>query len=1328
MNEVFERTCDLHPELIAVVVGDREWTYRDLDERANRLAHELVARGAGVDTRIAILLERSIDTYATLLAVLKSGGAFVPIDPASPVDRIQYILSDSGAELLVTTSDFDALTATADAQRILLDADAQTIGSRPAARPRIAAYLHDPAAYIIYTSGSTGRPKGVEIAQSSICNFLTVIPDVYDVRPGDRVYQGMTISFDFSIEEIWPTFAHGATLIAGPTDSRHLGGDLADFLETQHVTMLYCVPTLLATIPRDLPQLRSILVGGEACPRELVERWSSPHRRILNTYGPTEATITATWCELLPGRPVTIGSPVPTYAIVILDDQRDPVLPGEIGEICIGGPGVARGYVGRPDLTADRFIDHRLAPPGSRLYRTGDLGRWTEDGEIEYLGRADDEVKIRGHRVDLGEIESALLEDPDIAGAVVAMMPGPAGGGDELSAYLVLRDGVPPDSGPHDGVPNESGPPDGLLPRLHDHLRDRLPDYMTPTFVDVLDALPAMVSGKVDRKKLPTPTGRRLAGTPSGPVVPPATVSEERVRDLWAHLLGVDPTELSVEADVFTELGGHSLLAAQLVTRLREDDPRSAIGIRDLYRHATCRALAGLLDESAAAGHGFATAGSDAGPPPVTHPRSRLAGAGGYQSAFLLLVLLVVTVPVSIVYHLHGGRATASTLTGLLIATVPTYLGVRWLLPLVLVRPLSRGITPGRYPLWGPTYLRLWTIDRLLALSPLPVLSGSPLIAPFLRALGADVGRAAQLGTASIPLPAMVSVGDGAAVGHNTDLRGWHVRGGEVIVAPVSIGPGAFVGANCVLEPGAAVDAGAMLADQSLAGSGQTIGAAARWAGSPSHEVVALPPMVEELMSAEPAPGPGRRFTVMAAAALAALELAAIATIVPSLVLVWLVLLNYGMIAALIATLFTGFVYVATVCAIVAGGKRLVLPELTPGVHDAYSTVGLRKWTVDKLLEMSLTYTNALYATLYAVPWLRLLGARIGRGAEVSTVAHIDPDLLSVGRDSFVADMASVGGATQARGRFAVARTALGERAFVGNASLLPAGAQAGDGSLVGVLTVPPEDGIPDGSSWLGSPAIHLPTRQDSGDFPEETTFNPPRALVAQRLFIEFFRITLPATVLGVSLYFYLLAVSLVARSAGVWWVILTAPLFALVAAAGVVLYAAAVKNNMVGRYRPRVAPLWDRFVRRSEFATGIYESAAVPVLVDQLRGTPMMGVALRRFGTTVGRGAFIDTTYLTEFDLVKIGDGAAVGHGVSLQTHLFEDRVMKMSHVRVDDRATVGTRAIVLYDSVLGTDAELGSLSLLMKGEQLPARSRWEGIPAQMSTSATRSPQGDGA
>ncbi|KAA0017009.1 Pls/PosA family non-ribosomal peptide synthetase [Antrihabitans cavernicola] len=1297
LNHVFEGSCDRTPASVALECGPVRLSYRDLDERANRVAHHLIDRGIGVGARVAVLLHRCIDTYVAILAVAKSGAAFVPIDPESPVDRIAYITSDADVDLVVTSASFRESRTRLD--RAWLEIDRESFDGYSRGRPLpigdgpgVGA---DPACYVIYTSGSTGRPKGVEVAQSSICNFLDVVPGIYDVQPADRVYQGMTISFDFSIEEIWPTWARGATLVAGPTDSRRLGADLADFLDDAAITVLYCVPTLLATIPRDLPGLRTVLVGGEACPRELVERWSRPGRRILNTYGPTEATVTATWCELLPGRPVTIGRPLPSYSVVLLDERRTVVPDGEVGEICVGGPGVARGYVGRPELTAERFIDHLLAPPGGKLYRTGDLGRITAEGEVEYLGRADSEVKIRGHRIDLGEIESVILEDADVAVCVVA--PVDAVDGDELASYLELR------AGTARHVDEET-----VIARVRDELRVRLPRYMVPAFLDVLDALPTMPSGKVDRNRLPTPTGRRLLT--AGPIVAVVGELEHQLRTVWAQVLGLEADRVSAEADFFTDLGRHSLTAARLISQLRESELHSSAGIRDLYEHPTIRSLA----------QSFTGAADSADiqvpdrPEVLRHTDARVARAGAVQAVFLLTVLLVVTAPVSIVYSRHHGQPSVRVLLELLLATIPTYLGVRWLLPMLLVRPLSWGIGAGRYPLWGSTYLRLWMIDHLLVLSPIPVLSGSAMLAPFLRVLGASIGSNTDIGTSAISLPSLIRIGDGVAVGYNADLRAWRVEHGWVVVAPVIIDDNAFVGSSCVLEPGARVETAAMLAEQSLVCAGHRIPEGTRWAGSPARPVARLTATVEQMMAAE-SPRPWTpALLVCSAAAVAALEVVAIATIVPALVLVWAVLLEYGMIAALLATLPSGTVYVLTVCGVVAAGKRVVLPTLPAGVFDAHSGLGIRKWIADKLFEMSLTYTNSLYATLYTAPWLRLLGAKIGRGAEVSTAAHIDPSLLRIGAESFVADMASVGGSTFANGRMAFDATEVGVRSFVGNAAFVPAGTRTGTGSLVGVLTVPPTGDVPEGTSWLGSPAMFLPTRQDSGDYAETQTFRPTRRLIGHRLLIEYFRITLPATVIGVSLYFYLLGLSQFARTTTLVATIVAAPFLAVGTAVGVVLYVSAVKRNVAGTYRPRVEPLWARFVRRSEFATGLYEAAAVPVLLNQLLGTPFLAPLLRGFGADIGKRTWIGTTYLAEFDLVRIGDDAAIGTEVSLQTHLFEDRVMKMSQVTVDDGATVGSRSIVLYDAIVGDDATVASLSLLMKGEQLPPDTHWRGIPAQ--------------
>lgn len=1310
LHRFFDDACDRTPTAPALECGPRLVTYADLDAAANRVARYLHGAGIGPGSRAALLLPRSVDMYACLLGVCKAGAAFVPIDPAAPPDRVAFILGDAGASAVLTTSALASGAAWAQRRQtcpvIEVDTCAGELAALPPERPCAVADADDPLAYVMYTSGSSGRPKGVEIAQSSICNFLRVVSPVYGIRSHDRVYQGMTLSFDFSIEEIWPTWAAGATLVAGPGGAGQLGDDLAEFLEEHRVTALYCVPTLLATISRDLPRLREIVVGGEVCPAPLVERWSRPGRRILNTYGPTEATVTATWQELRPGRAVTIGRPLPTCSAVLLDERLHPVPHGAVGEICLGGPGLARGYAGRPDLTAERFVQHPSAPGSGRLYRTGDLGRITDDGEIEYLGRADAEVKIRGYRVSLEEIDNVLLEDPGVAqAATTPVSPRDGHAGDRVVAAYVVPAG--------DGTV----PGDDLTARLNRRLRRSLPAYMVPATLDFLDRLPVMPSGKTDRTRLPAPTGRRLAGT--GPVAPVRDPLEARVRDAWARTLGMPPGELSAEADFFTDLGGHSLLAARAVSLLRDPGGGPGPTLRDLYENPTVTGFAARLRATADASRGVRRPPR---PAPLRHGRARVARAGLAQAAAFYALLLLLTGPVAASFVLDHGQVAGGEATGPALAVLAGWFAVRWLVPVLLARPLAAGIRPGRYPLWGATYLRLWLLDvLLLGISPLRMLSGSPLMGPYLRLLGARVGPGTAIATGFVGLPTLLRVDRDATIGYGATLRPWQVADGWVTVAPITVGERAYVGANAVLEPGARLGPGSALGEQSVAGPGEAVPAGARRAGSPARPVEALAPLVETMLRDRTEADRWRpRHLAAVVLGLVLLESIVVVTALPSAALLWWAWSHGGAPAGLAAAALSGPVLVVTVCLVVAAGKRAVLPRTPTGIHPARSALGVRKWIADKLLEQSLTLTNSLYATLYTVPWLRLLGARVGRRAEVSTAAHLDPDLLTLGDGSFVADMAGVGVAAFAAGRMAVEPTDIGERAFVGNAALVPAGTRLGPGSLVGVGTVPPPARVPAGSTWLGSPALRLPVRQDSGSYPEEKTFRPTRGAVLGRLAIEFFRTTLPLSVLTAAAFLYLLALSDTARHAGPWVPLLVSPLFGACAVLAVIGCCVLAKWAVAGRYRPRVEPLWSLFVRRTEFVTGLFEAAAVPAGVGALVGTPFLPPVLRGLGARIGRRTWIGTTYLTEFDLVEVGDDASIGMHVSLQTHLFEDRVMKMSTVTVGPAASVGTRTVVLYDTQVGAGVRLGALSLVMKGERLTPGTSWHGLPAEGDGGAT--------
>lgn len=1296
MHHYFEASCDRTPDAVALEWEGGQSTYDQLDRDANRLAHHLHGLGVTPGSRVGLMVPRCYDMFVALLAIQKAGAAWVPIDPLTPRDRVRFIVQDSALVLVVSVLDLSEVLTGLPVLQVNRTTVRETVSAAPSTRPEIFWGDGDPTAYVIYTSGSSGRPKGVDVAQSSICNFLHVITEIYDVKPADRVYQGIAISFDFAIEEVWPTWAVGATLVAGPDDGRKIGAGLTAFLEERGITLLYCVPTVLSTVERTVDSIRAVMVGGEACPRELVERWA-PGRRMLNTYGPTEATVTCTWSVLLPGRPVTIGVPVPTYTAVILDDRLQPVPDGEVGELCIGGPGVARGYVNRDDLTADRFIGHPAAADGGKLYRTGDLARVQEDGEIVYLGRADAEVKIRGHRVDLGEIESVLMADPRIRSAAVQHLPSTASG-DELAGYLVVAHGTTTTDG-------------DLFESVHQQLRSSLPPYMVPAYLECVDRLPMLTSGKVDRKALGPPSGTRLVG--GGEVVPAATSEEEWVRGVWADVLHLDEERLSVTANFFDDLAGHSLVAATVTSRLRRDPRGAGMSVLDLYANPTVRGLARCLgDRPRAVSQAPKPAQPRAGALPI-------AAFGLAQTLAVFVVVAITMLPISLIYWWHDGIVSGEMIQQIALAFPLIYLGERWLLPLAIARVLGGGLKEGVYRLYGWTHLRVWMVGRSMALAPTGNLAGSAFASAYLRAAGARIGDSCHLGSGQVILPSMLDVDDGVTVGYATHLQGYELREGRLYIGAVHLGYRSTVAANCVLVGPCRVGAQALLREQSTLHGGMRIPDGEVWQGSPAGRLTTGGDPIFRIMN-DCALAPrewSKPLRWRFAWGLLALELTPLAAMLPVVVLVWSVLLTFGESWALLVTALTGPVFVAATCVLVLALRRFGLPRTPVGIHHLRSQLGVEKWFADKLLDTSLLLTNTLYSTLYTAPWLRRLGARVGARAEVSTIANIDPDLLTLGEESFVADMASVGSATYCNNHVTFRPTRVGRRSFVGNAAFIPSGTRLGDDTLVGVGSVPPVTGVPDGTSWLGNPPIFLPKREVFDTYGDDQTFRPARRTVLVRYLIEAVRIVLPSSILAVSVFVTMHYASVFARAGAEWWlIVLAVPAVALLCSVAVVVLVALLKWVVVGRYRPRVEPLWSLFVRRTEFVTGIYEAAAVPALLGVLSGTPMLGPLLRLYGVKVGRRSLVDTTYITEFDLVRIGDDTLVGPDVSLQTHLFEDRVMKMDVVDLGSQVTVGTRSVVLYGSEVGDTVRLAPLSLVMKGESLPAGTAWTGIPAQPS------------
>ncbi len=578
LHELFEAQAALNPQRIAVVCGNQCVTYGELDHQADTVAALLRQHGVRPGDRVALFLPRSPDVYVAFLGVLKAGAAYVPLDPEYPPDRVNFILEDSQAKALITTRDLDAGTPGGKQIRLFAE-EFSTEKQHDPKRQRTAALNPDDLCYIIYTSGTTGQPKGVEITHRSVCHLVRAEAEIFRIEPIDRVFHASSIAFDASVEEIWLAFFGGATLVLGTSGMIHAGPDLSRMLTEAGVTVLSCVPTLLLTMEDDIPSLRLLILGGEASPAGLTKKWWKPDRRIVNTYGPTEATVIATWTDCHPERTITIGRPVRGYTTTVLDAALRPVAKGQPGELCIGGAGLARGYLNRPELTAEKFIHLEQADgPARRVYRTGDLVRENANGDLEFLGRIDTQVKIRGFRVELGEIEAALMECPEIRQAAVSLRED-VPGLQRLVAYIVPRD--------------SAFDPE----RLRSLVSQRLPPYMVPTAFERLSSMPTLASGKVDRKNLPLPSSP--ADVPQRRIRAPTSPGERQIVDTWAKLFG---TPVSTDDDFFLDLGGHSLLAARMVSELRKQPGFEGVSVRDVYEFPTIQALARRSDHEPATG------------------------------------------------------------------------------------------------------------------------------------------------------------------------------------------------------------------------------------------------------------------------------------------------------------------------------------------------------------------------------------------------------------------------------------------------------------------------------------------------------------------------------------------------------------------------------------------------------------------------------------------------------------------------------------------------------------------------------------------------------
>lgn len=566
VHELAEASADRTPDAVALVFEDRQLTYRELDERANRLAHVLRARGIGRGDFVGISLPRSLDLVVAQQGVLKSGAAYVPLDPEYPADRLAYMVSDSGLRVVVTL----AALAGRFPGVATLPLDETDFSGVPDARLRRTVEPDD-LAYVIYTSGSTGKPKGAMLPHRGVVNLADELAAMLGIGPGNRMLQFASFSFDVSVADIMVTLRSGATVVLAAQHDLQPGPDLARTITSQRVDMACLPPTVLRlTDPALVPGLRTLMAGGEACPDEVAAAWA-PGRRFINVYGPTEASIwiTSSECDGTES-PLPIGRPITGNTAYVLDENREPLPVGVPGELYLGGVQVARGYLNRPELTAERFVSDPFS--NGRLYRTGDLARFLPDGQVEFLRRMDDQIKLRGYRIELGEIQTAVSQHPSVRAAVVIAredVPGDV----RLVAYAVAADGCRIDGS-----------------ELRAHLRRGLPEYMVPSAFVEVPTIPRNPNGKLDHRALPKPESVRTERV----VVPAGNQTERAISDVWREVLRMDRVGAD---DNFFDLGGNSVLLVKARSRLAELFAREVPTVT-LFTYPTVRALAAHFDGS----------------------------------------------------------------------------------------------------------------------------------------------------------------------------------------------------------------------------------------------------------------------------------------------------------------------------------------------------------------------------------------------------------------------------------------------------------------------------------------------------------------------------------------------------------------------------------------------------------------------------------------------------------------------------------------------------------------------------------------------------------
>lgn len=1258
--DILYATAARYPDAAAIDDGSVQLTYSEVIADVEAGTQWLATRGIGRGDRVGIRMPSgSYSLYLAILSVLAAGAAYVPVDADDPDERAELVFGEAGVAGVVTGAGLHR-------------------GPGSSRGWSCAPPQEGDDAWIIFTSGSTGVPKGVAVTHRNAAAFVDAEAWMFlqdnPIGPGDRVLAGLSVGFDASCEEMWLAWRHGACLVPAPRALVRSGMDLGPWLVARDITVVSTVPTLAALWPAEaLEAVRLLIFGGEACPPELAERLAVDGREVWNTYGPTEATVVSCGAQLAAGAPVSIGLPLPGWDLAVVDGVGAPVALGEVGELVIGGVGLAR-YLD-PEKDAEKY-----APMPSvgwpRAYRSGDLVRLEPDG-LYFCGRADDQVKVGGRRIELGEVDAALVHLPGVSGGAAAVRK-TASGTPVLVGYIASAD------------------PNFDLAAARADLAGALPAALVPRLV-LVDELPTRTSGKVDRDALPWPppgdvpdVGQQLGGTMG------------RLAGLWQDVLGtvID----GPEADFFA-LGGGSLSAAQLVVALRGRYPEMTVG--HLYDHPRLGSLAGFLDEVSA----------DQPAPVAVAPRVVSPTPAGTQAAQLALSVPLATLTglgwltwlalinniAAVAYPLPWLVAVNWWLVGAAFITFISPLG-RMGIAVLGARLLLTGLQPGIYRRGGTEHLRVWLAERLAEASGAENLAGAPWLVYYARALGNSIGKGVDLHSAP-PVTGMLTLGNRSCIEPEVDLSGHWIDGDLFHVGPITVGNDAAIGSRTTLLPGAVIGKGADVAP----GSG-VVGKVKNgqyWKGSPA---------VKSGKARHPWPDhrPPRAPHWVAVYGVSSLLLGALPLISLAAglaVIAWAVRHTATLGSAVLAG--APWIPAATLCAVAVYavltviGVRVLSLGLREGYHPVRSRVGWQLWATERLMDAARNHLFPIYAGLLTPVWLRVLGAKIGRNTEIST-ALLTPKFTVVEDGAFLADDTMVASYELGGGWIHVAKATVGKRAFLGNSGITQPGRRVPDDGLVAVLSATPPK-AKSGSSWLGSPPVRLRRHADTADI--SLTFAPPMRLRVMRGVVETCRLVPLMLTFAIGLG-ALAAFQAVLLRGGIGWAALAGGVVLLIAGALAGASAVAAKWLVVGRIRAGEQPLWSSFVWRNEVADTFVETVAAPWFARAATGTPVMNLWLRALGAKIGRGVWCETYWLPEADLVALGDGSTVNRGCVVQTHLFHDRIMRMDTVVLEEGATLGPHCVALPASRIGAGATIGPASLVMRGDEVPPSTRWQGNP----------------